>query len=257
MRQSLASVYTSAMQNQYGYPDDWSINWLIGAPRQLGMIGQFQLNEGYDSFNPHGLLSDYAPDLDLTTLDGPSSGERKVSVGESTVISFGANAKTAGFEWLTGGRVGMSASFGSEGGLQIWTDEAVVRTVRRPDEFKQALKSVDHRVVPVGTAAIVEVETARRGVVFGSYGTQGSIALSVRASAGSARLSMAHFVAGSSVERQQGGATYQPFPNGLTTAFRCVHLQTKGWFWWKHLVVAGVRPLKPVIQPVPLVLFDA
>jgi hypothetical protein len=184
MRQSLASAYTYAMQTQYGYPHDGSINWLIGAPRQIGMIGKFESNEGYDSFNPHGLLSDYAPDLDLSTLDGTSSGERKVAVGESTVISFGTNAKVAGFEWLTGGRVGISASFGTEGGLHIWTDDAVVRTVRRFNEFKQALKSVDHRVVPIGTAAIVEMETAQRGVVFSSYTTHGSMALTLIIHAG-------------------------------------------------------------------------
>ncbi|WP_314506029.1 hypothetical protein [uncultured Microbacterium sp.] len=238
---ALGNDYVEAWEEKYGAAKGWFGNWPPYSPVGLGEVGSLATDAatGLLTFRPGNTLDDYGIPF-TTTSDTAQGSDISFSTGSETAVEFGIDASTEKFKWLGEGEIGLHASFGSSGGMQADISGVRRRRVTNLNELRdQLLEAAKSGKIPVGTAVVVEVDTAEKGMIVSSENNKADLKVSAKADVKPAKVSLASFVGSARVRSNEGAAALQELPAPFTLAFRTLVVGTKGIWWWKRIVIQG------------------
>lgn len=241
---SLGSTYIDAYQATFGLISGWIVNWPPATPIRIGDVGRLVRDDdtGIWGFNPGASLNDH--DIPYKAQSDGVVGDRTLTVGDETNISFGFSAETPGFKWLGDASAGFHASFGSEGGMQAHVENIRRQSIENIDALKpMLLDAVSRGSMSLGHAVIVERETADLGMIIASERTAGDLKVKTNAALVPGGQPLAKFAANFTVHSASGGAATQPMSAPFPVIYKTLVVGRRGIWWWKKVVIEGVADM--------------
>jgi hypothetical protein len=235
---SLADVYQRALNEKYEYPKGWMANWPPGFDQVLGAVGPIAAGK----INRNAVLSDKGikatSDPDPGQPDGPWTFQSDKNIS----VAIGVDAKAPGWGWIRNAKAGVKIGFGENEGVVLGIGSSHQERLLNIDGLKEPLlQAAEEGKIAVGEAVIVEKQVADKGLQITSHGQNASFTATTGADVGPAGApSLASFAVDLNVHEESHEAANESYPNGFTIAFRVLKLGTRGWFWWKHIVVEGI-----------------
>jgi hypothetical protein len=242
---SLRHVYEQAITEKFGYPRGWMANWPLGLDQRLGQVGT--VGDDGESFNQDGVLADYgitaSGDPDADQPDGPweYTSNHEISIGIET------NASLPGWEWIANAKAGLKCGFSNNGGLVLAVGGSRFEKLANLDGLRsELLEAANAGRMRVGQAVVVQQQIGDTGLVITSEGSSGELAATTNFDVGGAgKPTLASFGADFHLKQQSASVAHNSFPSGFSIAFRLIKLGRRGWFWWKHITIEGIRPIGP------------
>jgi hypothetical protein len=233
---SLGEIYRDALLSKYEYPAGWLVNWPPSFDRRLGMVGT--IND--EMFNRSGDLPDYGVTAEPDPTPGRASGAWDFTSDNSIGVRIGADASAPGWSWIQNAKAGLKIEFSNQGGIVFAVGGTHQEALRDLDGLKTRLiDAAKARRMQEGHAVVIEQQVATAGLVISSEGRAGGLSATTNFDVGPAGTpSLFSFGADFHLHQKNQAISNQSFPNGFTVAFRIAKLGKRGWFWWRHWIVA-------------------